>query len=63
MGGLNGAAFVHYKKLCCDCLLEARKHVDEIIVMIEVMTFHSQYPAFKYNANAKVCSQLVFLFI
>lgn len=47
MGGRLSPYFKKYKQLCVDALLEARKHADELIALMEIMSFKSNYPAFK----------------
>ncbi len=47
MGGRFSAFFVDYAKLCTQALLVARRHCDAICTMMEIMQYHSNFPAFK----------------
>eukprot|EP01034_Spumella_vulgaris_P028358 gene28358-35197_t len=52
MGGPSSPEFAEYVKMCVQALLVARKHAAQVVAMMEIMMFHSNYPAFKYNAHA-----------
>ena len=52
MGGVGSAHFNDYIKSCADAFLEARRHGSEICTIMEIMSYDSSYPSFKYNANA-----------
>lgn len=52
MGGIDSAYFAEYARLCTLAFACARKHVDTLATLFEIMAFESNYPAFKYNANA-----------
>lgn len=48
---MKAPLFRHYMKLCTDCLSIARKHGDDVVSLMSIMSHQSQYPAFKYNAS------------
>jgi phosphatidylinositol 4-kinase len=47
MGDQNSPEFAEYTKMCVQALLVARKHAAQVVAMMEIMMFHSNYPAFK----------------
>ena len=47
MGGVNSAYFNEFCKLCTKAFMVARKHAYSVIQMMEIMTFQSNYPAFR----------------
>jgi hypothetical protein len=47
MGGRKSAEFAEYTRLCTQALLVARKHAKAVKSLMEIMTFHSSYPAFR----------------
>ena len=47
MGGVNGEMFEYFKSLLNKAFYEVRKHLDDIISMIEIMYKNSQFPCFK----------------
>ncbi len=47
MGGLDSPYFEDYVARCTSALIEARKHADEVATLMEIMAFHSSYPAFR----------------
>lgn len=38
--------FVEFARQCTSALLVARKHAKQVVTMLEIMMFHSNYPAF-----------------
>ena len=48
MGGLKSADFESYTKQCVQAFLVARKHAKQVKALIEIMTFHSSYPCFRF---------------
>lgn len=52
MGGVKSELFAEYKRRCVQCFVVARKHAKQVITLIEIMQHQSNYPAFRYNANA-----------
>eukprot|EP01038_Epipyxis_sp_PR26KG_P015739 gene15739-21306_t len=52
MGGRTSPDYELYSKLCLDALLVARKHEKQVSTLMEIMTFKSNYPAFKYNPHS-----------
>ena len=53
MGGLNSSLFGQFENLCYEALVVAREHVEEVICLMDILTYKSNYPAFKYNPRAK----------
>lgn len=51
MGGRNSPDFKEYQRQCVQALLVARKHAKQVKVLMEIMTYHSSYPAFRYSAS------------
>jgi phosphatidylinositol kinase/protein kinase (PI-3 family) len=49
MGGRDSAYFSDYRQLCIDAMIAARKNSDELVTMMEIMFFQSNYPAFRYS--------------
>jgi phosphatidylinositol kinase/protein kinase (PI-3 family) len=47
MGGRFSSYFADYVKLVAQSLIVARRHCDAICTMIEIMQYHSNFPAFK----------------
>lgn len=52
MGGPTSPAFDDFVKFCAEALISARQHADDICTLMEIMSYRSNYPAFKYNPNA-----------
>lgn len=48
MGGPNSPYFEEFCKLCTKAFLVAREHAYSVIQLMEVMSFQSNYPAFRY---------------
>lgn len=46
MGGLDSDDYRKYSQYCADAFRVARHHVSQVVSMMEIMTFHSNYPAF-----------------
>jgi hypothetical protein len=47
MGGRKSADFAEYTRQCTAALLVARKHAKQVKTLMEIMTFHSNFPAFR----------------
>jgi ABC-type transport system involved in cytochrome bd biosynthesis fused ATPase/permease subunit len=47
MGGQSSELFQQYKQRCIQAFTAARKHAKEAITMLEIMQFHSNFPAFR----------------
>lgn len=47
MGGRKSADFQEYTRQCVQALLVARKHAKQVKTLMEIMTYHSSYPAFR----------------
>ncbi len=47
MGGKNSKHYADYRQGCIEALKIARKHAKEVTLLMEVMQFNSNYPAFK----------------
>ena len=52
MGGHSSALFEDYRKRCIQALTIARRHAREVTILMEIMQYHSNYPAFRYNKQA-----------
>lgn len=52
MGGKNSKWFDSYKERCIQAFLTARKHSKQVVRLMEIMQYQSNYPAFKYNSNS-----------
>lgn len=52
MGGIKSKHFNKYEELCVDAFKAARKHQRVVIRLMEIMSYCSNYPSFKYNKNA-----------
>ena len=52
MGGERTEYFAMYKQLCVDCLMCAQKHADSLISLMEIMSYRSGFPSFRYNSHA-----------
>lgn len=52
MGGKGSRYYNRYMQLCSDALRVARKHAAKVVSMMEILSYMSNYPAFRYNANA-----------
>ena len=52
MGGLRSAYFEDYVSRCTAALKEARRHAEAVCVLMEIMSYKSNYPALRYNAAA-----------
>ena len=53
MDGPDSTLTAQYKSLMVAALKAARKHSDELIGLMEIMTYKSNFPSFKYNSRAK----------
>ena len=49
MGGKTSDYDVEYRRRCIQALTVARRHAKEVTLLMEVMQYHSNYPAFKYE--------------
>ncbi len=49
MGGKTSDYYVEYRRRCIQALTVARRHAKEVTLLMEVMQYHSNYPAFKYE--------------
>jgi hypothetical protein len=47
MGGRASSYFTDYKALCKSALIEVRKHSEAVVIMMEIMTYKSSFPAFR----------------
>lgn len=52
MGGPKSETFQEYIRQCTAALLVARKHFKQVKTLMEIMSFHSSYPAFRYNSHS-----------
>jgi len=52
MGGRSSKWFGEYRKRCVQAMLTARKHSRQVMSLMEIMQYQSNYPAFRYNPNA-----------
>lgn len=52
MGGWRSEYFLQYKQRCIQTFTMLRKYAREAIALMEIMQFHSNFPAFRYNPNA-----------
>jgi len=52
LGGAKSPDYEEYVRQCALALGVARLHHKQVKGLMEVMTFHSSYPAFQYNNNA-----------
>jgi dihydrodipicolinate synthase/N-acetylneuraminate lyase len=50
MGGRDSAYFQEYLRLCVEAFLEARRHSEAVITLMDIMFYESNFPAFKYVA-------------
>ncbi|XP_063296250.1 phosphatidylinositol 4-kinase beta isoform X1 [Pelobates fuscus] len=53
MGGLNGDMFNYYKMLMLQGLIAARKHMDRVIQVVEIMQQGSQLPCFHGSSTIR----------
>lgn len=53
MGGLNGDMFNYYKMLMLQGLIAARKHMDRVVQMVEIMQQGSQLPCFHGSSTIR----------
>lgn len=51
MGGLESDMFAYFKILMLQGILAARKHMDKIIPIVEIMQLGSQLPCFQKGAS------------
>ena len=51
MGGEAGDMFAYFKILMLQGLIAARKHMDKIVQLVEIMQHGSQLPCFKAGAT------------
>ncbi|BAM39315.1 phosphatidylinositol 4-kinase [Theileria orientalis strain Shintoku] len=54
IGGANSDNFLYFKTLVVKGLLEARKHVDEIVLLVEMMTTANKMPCFLAGTTATI---------
>lgn len=47
MGGPLSYRFAQFTESCTQALLAARKHAQELITMMEIMQYQSNFPAFR----------------
>jgi hypothetical protein len=47
MGGRSSSSFQDYHTLCVQALTEIRKHAEAVIILMEIMTHKSSFPAFR----------------
>ena len=47
MGGRSSSFFTDYATLCTQALTEIRKHAEAVIILMEIMTHKSSFPAFR----------------
>jgi phosphatidylinositol 4-kinase B len=52
MGGVRSHYYEEYVSRCIMALKEARRHAEQMCVLMETMSYKSNYPAFRYNSNA-----------
>lgn len=52
MGGLSSPYYADYVSLCVEALSCARKCSKAAVVMMEILTYKSNFPAFRYNPDA-----------
>ena len=48
---MTAPLFIYFKSLVTQCLISARKHANEVSTLMRIMSYHSAYPAFRYNSN------------
>ncbi|XP_075466147.1 phosphatidylinositol 4-kinase beta [Ascaphus truei] len=53
MGGLNGDMFNYYKMLMLQGLIAARKHMDKVVQIVEIMQQGSQLPCFHGSSTIR----------
>ncbi|KAE8589044.1 hypothetical protein XENTR_v10022866 [Xenopus tropicalis] len=53
MGGLNGDMFNYYKMLMLQGLIAARKHMDRVVQIVEIMQQGSQLPCFHGSSTIR----------
>ena len=51
LGGKGSVYYNRYMQLCADALLVARKHAAKVVSMMEILSYMSNYPAFRYLHN------------
>ena len=52
MGGEEGSRTLQFKKLCTACLVALKKHSSEILGLLEIMAYKSNFPSLQYNSRA-----------
>ena len=52
LGGRNSALYSEFVDLVRDGFQAARKHASELITLLEIMNYRSNYPSFLYNSHA-----------
>jgi phosphatidylinositol 4-kinase len=52
MSNGQGDLISQYKRLCTAALSAARKHHQRLLSVMEIMSYNSNFPSFKYNKNA-----------
>lgn len=52
MGGVDGDMFAYFKILMLQALLAARKHMDKLIPIVEIMQLGSQLPCFQKGVSS-----------
>ena len=53
MDGPDSTLTVQYKSLMTQAFKAARKHKDELIGLMEIMSYKSNFPSMRYNPRAK----------
>jgi phosphatidylinositol 4-kinase len=51
MLGMDSVHYAEYKKLCIQAFISSRKHADKLCKLFEIMSYNSNYTAFKRNPN------------
>jgi phosphatidylinositol kinase/protein kinase (PI-3 family) len=47
MGGRKSPMYADYRQRCIDAFTVARRHAKEVTLLMNIMIFHSNYPAFR----------------
>jgi phosphatidylinositol kinase/protein kinase (PI-3 family) len=61
MGGVSSELYQQYKQRCIQAFTAARKYAKEAITMIEIMQFHSNFPAFRLETSFLFISLIISL--
>jgi phosphatidylinositol kinase/protein kinase (PI-3 family) len=59
MGGVSSELYQQYKQRCIQAFSAARKYAKEAITMIEIMQFHSNFPAFRLETSFLLITQII----